>query len=136
MRTAVDPAERAKHMIASRRDAADQVLQLAEHLAERDRLLLEQLYRHGQPIAQVARLTRQRPRVLQRRVKHLLKRVASPQYRWVAGRLELLPPELRAVARRGVLQGQSLRETARTTGRTLHEVRVAMVELRAMARTT
>lgn len=130
---ASDPARRARQTVHDRRDAAERVLQLAGHLADADRLLLEQVFRHGVSLAEVARLSGQRPRVLQRRVRRLLLRLNDPLFRFVAGRCDLLPQEVQATARRTVLHGRSLRDTARATGRSLHQIRQHLIIIRALA---
>ncbi|MEX0652662.1 MAG: hypothetical protein WD534_03565 [Phycisphaeraceae bacterium] len=133
---AADPIVRTRHHLASRRDAADRVLERAVHLAPADRLLLEQVYRHGLSAAEVARLTRQPTRTLQRRVQRLLTHLADPLFAYVAARLELLPPETHPVAQYAILQGHSLRRTARLTGQSLHRVRQHLDTIRTLARHT
>ncbi|MFP4144835.1 MAG: hypothetical protein ACOCTI_03625 [Phycisphaeraceae bacterium] len=107
---------------------------MAEHFSERDRLLLEQVYRHGLSVAEVARLTGRPRRTLSRHVRQLLERVRDPLFRFVAGREELLPREVRSTARLVVLQGRSLREAGRATGLSLYRVRQHMQTVRELAR--
>ncbi|MFA9479654.1 helix-turn-helix domain-containing protein [Phycisphaerales bacterium AB-hyl4] len=120
--------------VLDRRDAAERLLQRAQYLAPHDRLLLEQIYRHGLSVADVARLLNDRPRTLQRRVKRLLTRLNDPLFRFVAGRLEMLPRDMQTTARLVVLEGKALRDTARSTGLTLHRVRQHLDAVRTLAR--
>ena len=119
---------------AHQRRLNERILQLAEHLRTPDRLLLEQVYRHGLSAADVARLTGQPPRRVQRRLARLLQRMRDPLFKFVVARSELLPPPARAAARRVILQGQSLRSTAQSTGQSLHEVRQHINTVRNLAR--
>ena len=115
------------------RDHAERVLALAEHLDERDRLLVEQVYRHGLPAAEVARLLGVRPRTMQRRLARLVERMIDPMYRFVAAHLDLIPEAARAPAKRHFLQGQSQRDVARRLGITLHQVRQHIDAVRTLA---
>ena len=105
------------------RDRVEQLLFWAAYLPEEDRLLLEQVYQHGQRISEVAKLMKVRPRALQRRVQRLVQRLADKRFRFVARHLDLLPRELRGVAKLRVLEGRSLRSTAARSGLSLHQVR-------------
>ena len=105
------------------RQRAERLLRLAESLPAGDRALLKQVFEHGQSAAEIARLAQQNPQTVRRRVRQLLRRVESPMYRFVAGHLDMLPRELQPTARRHILEGLSLRQTALATGQTLHRVR-------------
>ncbi|MEM6457883.1 MAG: hypothetical protein AAF710_00665 [Planctomycetota bacterium] len=106
-----------------RRDEAERVLALAEHLSRPDRLLVQRVLGDGMTVADFARLQRRSPRTLQSRLRGCIRRINSREYRYVVGHRDLLPRSLRAVARRLVLEGRGLRDTARLTGRSLHAVR-------------
>lgn len=123
-----------RQRLMNRRDLIEHLLALAEHLDERDRLLLEQIYKHGLSAAQVASLTGQPTRRLQRHVRRLLKRLDDPLFRFTVARLDLLPPDTRPVARAVFLHGLSLRETAHRTGLSLHRVRRHAETVRTIAR--
>lgn len=106
-----------------RRAWVERILDLARHLDEPDRLLIEQVYRHGRPIAELARLTGTNMRTLQRRVAHLILRMRRRDYQFVACQPELLPKHVRRVAQHVILEGKSLREAAEKTNLSLHQVR-------------
>ena len=117
----------------SRRSAAETVVQWAAYLPREERLLLEAVYGHGRAVAEVADLVGRHPRSLRRRTRTLVKRVRSPLFQFVATRREALPRDLQAMARLRVLEGRTLRDTARLTGSSLHRVRKGLreVEMRA-----
>jgi DNA-directed RNA polymerase specialized sigma24 family protein len=133
-----EPRDQAEAALARRRElrtgATERVLQLAQHLGESDRALIEQVYEHGQSLSKVAKATGVPASQLQRRLSRVLKRMRQPLFRFVAVRGDLLPREVSGTARRVVLQGMSLRETARRSGLTLHRVRKHMETVRAYYR--
>jgi DNA-directed RNA polymerase specialized sigma24 family protein len=114
-------ADRAR--VLRRREAVERVLDAAGHLADADRVLLDMLYRDGRPVSDVADLLGRPRHAVRRRVRRLLRRVHSRRFRFALRHAELLPPPVRAVARAHVLQGLTLRQTARRTGLPLHTVR-------------
>ena len=117
-----------------RRTNAARVLRLARKLPAPERLLIEQVYRHGLPVAEVARLTAKPTRSLQRRVANLIQRIRQPLYQFVASRGELLPREVRSTAKYSVLAGLSLRQTSIMTGLSLHRVRQHMNVIEILSR--
>ena len=131
---AVDWAQAGQQQaVRQRREAAERLLTLAEHLPTEDRLLIEQVYRHGLSVAQVAQLTSQPRRRLQRRIAQILRRMRDPLFRFVAGRGELLPRDVRPTARMVVLEGRSLRDVARRRDSSLHYIRQHMRTVRTLA---
>lgn len=124
-----------------RRDARERLLHLAEHLPERDRWLVEQVYARGVPISALARAAAgDRPerlahhrRRLARRLAGIVRRLRDPLFQLVATEPELLPRHTRAPARHVFLHGRSLRETAERTGLTLHHVRRRIQTVRELA---
>ncbi|MEM9418953.1 MAG: hypothetical protein AAGA25_07895 [Planctomycetota bacterium] len=120
--------------VGRRRDV-EYVLAMAAHFTHADRVLLEYLYRDGHSAVDYARLTRRSVRSVQRRVKALLQRIYSPEFRWLVVHGQTLPAPLRPVARRLILEGRALRETARLTGRSLHTVRQQRLELAVLLKT-
>ncbi|MFA9478528.1 helix-turn-helix domain-containing protein [Phycisphaerales bacterium AB-hyl4] len=119
--------------VLERRAAAEHVLAMAQHMGHRERVLLEQIYRHGLSITDVARLMNVRPRTLQREVRCLLNRIADPEFGFVVAGQELLPRDVRQVARLVILEGRALRDAAKRTGLTLHRVRCHLATIRAFA---
>jgi DNA-directed RNA polymerase specialized sigma24 family protein len=115
-----------------RRALAERVLGLAEHLTRAERTLIEQVYRDGQSFAEVGRRQRRPGDAVRQQVQRLVRRMLSDDFRFVVTAEALLPEDLRALARRRVLECRSLRDTARRTGRTLHDVRRADLRLRAL----
>jgi DNA-directed RNA polymerase specialized sigma24 family protein len=117
-----------------RQTAADRILALAPHLGPNDRALIEQVYRHGQSLAEVGRAAGVPAGRLQRRLARVLQRLRQPLFQFVVASGDMLPRETRATARLVVLEGQSLRRTAARTGLTLHQVRRHMHTVRAYHR--
>ncbi|MEM1027282.1 MAG: hypothetical protein AAGJ38_04300 [Planctomycetota bacterium] len=115
-----------------KRADADFVLAMAKHLSNRDRLLIEHLYREGRTAADFARLARRNVRTVQHRVKSILKRIYSPEFRYLLAHEDVLPRELRSTARRLFLEDQGLRGTARLTGLSLHAVRQHRIQIAAL----
>ena len=114
------------------RDEADRILALAVHLRRRERALVEHVYNHGRSIADLARVSGVPRRTLQHRQQRALRRLNSRTFRYVAVHLDTLPRPLQGIARCAVLEGRSLRDTARKTGRTLHDVRQSSIRLHAL----
>ena len=116
------------------RQRAETVLALAEHLPEDDRVLLRQVFELGLTVPQIARqMDRPRGRVY-RRVQRVLRRMATPLFRYVAGHQRILPAELRPVATFCVLAGLSVRHAAGRSRMTLHEIRCRLQALKMLAR--
>ncbi len=113
-----------------RRKRLEQLVNLAEHLEEQDRLLVEHIYKRGLPIGRLAKAAGRRPRALQRRVALLIKRMSSTEFQFLARRSRTLDDQTRRTACRIILQGQSYRHTADAMGLSLHEVRRCMARFR------
>ena len=128
---AADPADNTRRL--DRRDRIELLLDLAAHLPETDRLLVEQVFRHGLPAADVARLVGEPPRRVQRRLTRLVRRLRCPLYRYVTLHMELLPRPSHPVARLHILHGRSLRDTAAASDLTLHRVRQHLRTIRTLA---
>jgi hypothetical protein len=118
----------------SKRRQIEEVLALAEYLPQTDRILVEQLLGHGQPVAKLAKLYRMPPRQLQRRADMLIKRLSNKLFKFVAIQPKALPIEVRPIARQVVLHGISMRKTAQISGLSLHKVRQYMNTVQATAR--
>ncbi len=107
----------------SRADVAQRILLRAAHLPDRDRALLESLYRDGMSAKDLARLARIPPRALRLRVHRLVRRLSSPRFAFVLVHAPHWPPLRRRVAELHILEGRSIRSTAALLGITLHQVR-------------
>ena len=118
----------------SKRAQIDELRALAEHLPKDDRLLIEQVLDGHMPISHLARMYQQPPRYLQRRAQSILKRLSNKYFRFVALQINTLPHEVRSTARHVILNGQSMRKTAQTSGLTLHRIRNHMNTVHATAR--
>jgi DNA-directed RNA polymerase specialized sigma24 family protein len=140
MSTTAEPADRAAAALQRRRQlrgrATDRILARAKHLAPGDRALVEQVYDQGQQLTTLARLSGVPAHRLYRRLCRVLRRMRDPLFEFVATRGTLLPREVAATAERVVLQGQSLRQAARSTGQSLYRVRQHMQTVRAYHRLT
>ena len=115
-----------------KRQEVDFILEMSAHLARRDRVLIEQVYRHGQPVSDTARLARVNIRTMQKQLSGTVKRMYSREFQYILAHESVLPRRIRAVARRMVLEGCGLRETARLTGYSLHHVRQQHVQITAI----
>ena len=128
---AADPPQSSLAPRLDRRDEVEQILLLAEYLPQDDRELIEAVYLHGRSTAAIARLARISQRTVQRRVQRTLKRMKDRRFAFVALRGQQLPTDLRGVARRLILEGRTLRDTARTCRKTLHQIREMRIQLLA-----
>jgi len=117
--------------IAQRR-TTERVLAFAALLPADERGLVEAVYRDGRSTTDIARAVGACPRRYQRKLNGILRRMRDPRFRFVAEGAERLPPETRAVARRVVLQGMSQRQAATATGKSLHQVRMALQTVRTL----
>ena len=105
------------------RDYAERLLERAVHLEKTDRLLIEQVYRHGMSITDAACMSGEEPRKVQRRIAKLLKRMDSDKFVFVLGHWELLPQSIHKTVELVVLQGHSFRRAARLSRLSLYQVR-------------
>lgn len=116
------------------RGRIERLIDRAQYLATTDRALLEQVYGQGTSLTAVARLMGQTPRTLQRRFAKIIQRVNNKEFVFVARHQALLSQPQRQVARKVVLQGKTLRQTAVESGLSLHQVRRHLQEVHALAR--
>lgn len=119
---------------ATRRRHIEQTLDLASHLPRDERVLYEQVYLHGQPVAGLAALAKVRPRVLYDRLKRIRERMKTREFKVTSECLELLPANYRTVARYRFLHGLSVAKTARAAGLTPYQVRQREQAVRALLR--
>lgn len=117
----------------ARRNEVESLLGLADHLEERDRLLVQQIYQYGLSLAALARLTGRSQRAVRGRIRKLMARMRSPVFGYVVLQGESLPARTRQVAEEVVVRCRSLRSTAAYLGMSLHAVREQMAAVRALA---
>ncbi len=116
-----------------RRERVERLLDRAVHLEESDRLLIEQVYRHGVGIVDVARLSGQSPKNLRRRVDKLLKHINGPLFSFMLAHSDLLSEATRRTADLVVLKGCSLRRASEISNQSLHQTRQHMQIVQALA---
>lgn len=115
------------------RDDIERLLDRASHLPATDRVLVEQVYRHGVPVVDIARLSGQPPRKLRRRLARLLKRMNSPLFAFLIRHGDQLPQPLRRTGELIVLEGHSLRRAVSLSEQSLHRVREHLRTLQTLA---
>lgn len=116
-----------------RRREIEDLLELADHLDQRDRLLVQQVYQYGVSLAALAQLTGRSPKAVRGRIRKLMQRMRSPVFGYVVLQGEALPARTRQVAQEVVVRCRSLRATAAYLGLSLHAVREQMAAVRALA---
>lgn len=114
------------------RERLEQVLALAAHLGDDDRLLIEQVYEHGMSPTEVACLLGKRPRSVRARLEQILRHIRSAEFRFMVLRGQRLPRATREVGRVVVLERHSLRQAANLLGCSLHHVRQHMQVIQAL----
>lgn len=119
--------------LAARRSQVECLLDRACRLGDRDRLLVQQVLRHGISMADIARLADLKPQQVRRRLRTLLQRMRSPLFIFLDSHAQGLPRDTRLVAQRIVFGGQSLRAAAADLNLSLHQVRQHMRSLHTLA---
>lgn len=120
------PVDELSGLDARRRHTREMIQQLVEraaHLPEADAALIRAVYAEGRSVSSLAKMLGRDPRWLRRRVRGLVKRIASPEYIFVATRRAHWAKTRARVAALCILEGRSLREAASELGLTLHTVR-------------
>lgn len=116
---------------AFRERAEDQVA-LAEWLHPAERALIESVFDRGMTVSRLALMSGDDPRLLQRRLRRLLRRMNSREFREVIRRADAWPVTRRRVARACILQGQTLRRAAEQLRLSVHTVREQIAIIRAV----
>ncbi len=106
----------------------------ADLLEPVDRELIMSVMVLGQSVRTVARMTRISPSTLRRRVRRLLSRISSPEFIATARSLHMLNDTQSAVARYHILQGKTMRVTARIMGMPYYKVRKSLAEVVGIAK--
>ena len=109
-----------------RREYAEFLVEHAQFALPADRALIEAIHRDGLSAQEVAALTGAPARTVRRRARLLAERLLSPRFAFVLLRREQWPAGRRRVAAACVLQGRTMRATARHLRLSLHAVRKEM----------
>jgi len=112
----------------------EQLVRLAEALPRHERKLIEDRFADGLTYRDLARRHHTDPKRIRRRIDKLARRMTQPEFRFTLLHAGQLPPHLRKTAKLLFLQGRSMRDTAASTGHTLHRVRTDRNTLQALAR--
>jgi hypothetical protein len=116
-----------------RRSDTGELLEMARRLPEADRVLVERCLGLGLPATAVAASRGQNPRLVQRRVRKLVRSMKDPVFRFLCNHGKLLPKALRRTGESAVFEGKPLRQVGLATGQSLHRVRQQITTLRALA---
>ena len=114
------------------RDLAEIVADHAQWALPDDRAIIWAIYRDGLTAQQVAHLRSESPRVLRARVRRIVARLVSDQFRFVLRKRDGWPQLRRAVGGACVLQGRSMRDAAAFLRLSLHQVRREMGVIHAL----
>lgn len=116
-----------------RRELVEDILRHAADLPAADQVLLKLVFADARPVSQVCALRGgSTPRVLRRRVRHLVRRVLSARFRYVLVHRAGWPPTRRRVATRCVIEGRPIREAAQELGLSMYVVRRHKEAIEAM----
>jgi len=115
-----------------RRADLEQVLTLSAHLAPEERVLIDQIYREGLSIANVARLRGRPASTVRTQVQGLIRRIHSPAFWYVVSHGDLLPKPTRTVGQMVICQGMSQRAAAIRMRMSLHAVRKHVQTIQAL----
>lgn len=115
------------------RQFAEMVCERAEPLEREERELLRAVYRDGLSATRVAEIRNDHPRRVAKRVRRCVQRMLTPEFEFVFQRYRDWPPTRRRIAQVCILQGKSLRATARQLRVSLHVVIRHVHAIRAAA---
>lgn len=114
------------------RELSESIVDASRWCLPEDRALLQAMFRDGLSAADLAAMRRESPRILRARVKRLVDRVLSPRFAFVVARRDAWPPSTRRVATAAILQGRTLRDTAKHLQLSIHAVRRQMERIDAL----
>jgi hypothetical protein len=97
---------------AAIRGEIDRVLRLADHLDPADRALVRSIYDRGMSAGELARAIGRTPRAVNRRLERLVRRVSTPEYRFILRERRSWPATRRRVAELVFLRGGTQRAAA------------------------
>lgn len=127
-----DPSEASDLRRRRRAEIIERVLRRLDPLPDRDRLLVESIYRDGRSAVEVSRLMGAPTRTVRRRVRRIVARVLSDRFVFVLSQRDAWPVACRRVADACFIEGRSLREAAEDLRLSLHQVRRHWVGIEAM----
>lgn len=118
----------------SHRDIAELLVIRADLLTDTDRALITAVYRDNLATSDVAALLGHphTPRSIRRRLRALVNRILSPRFELVMNQSPEWPPLRRRIAQSYILEGRTLRDTAKHLRTTLHVVRTEMAVVEAL----
>jgi len=112
---------------------SERILALAAYLPDRDRALIEAVYREGLLPSAVAALRRCTPLSIRRRVARLIARTQRPEFILAATHAHLWTPLRARVVKLCILEGIALRIAADRLGTSIHTVRRELESVHALA---
>ena len=117
-----------------RTQRAARLCELAIELPTDERAILLSRYADGRSSTQIAAIAGCTRHHIERKLRVLTKRLARPEYVFLAPRLARLDPEQRAIARACIIQGLSIRSAAAQLNMSQHALRERRSVLLAMVR--
>lgn len=117
-----------------RTQRAARLCELAIELPTDERAILLARYADGRSSTQIAAIAGCNRHHIERKLRVLTKRLARPEYVFLAPRLAQLDPEQRAIARACIIDGLSIRAAAIRLNMSRHVLRARRAVLLALAR--
>ncbi|TVQ53441.1 MAG: hypothetical protein EA377_07970 [Phycisphaerales bacterium] len=118
-----EPTRELQQLLQERRGWAARLVEDARYLDPSDAALLRSVYDHGMSATQLARAVGAKPYALQRRLRRIVQRMTSPEFRYVLRHRRTWPDQRRKIVEAVFLRGEGQRPTAATCGVTVHRVR-------------
>ena len=114
-------------------ELARRVTQRASWLDHGERELALAYFDRGMSAASIGAMLGQSPRLVRKRLKHIVNRLVDPRTAYVVEHRNAWAPSRRAVAEELFLHGHSMREVAHRLGLSLHNVRKHRDAIEAMS---
>lgn len=116
------------------REVADYLLSVCHHLLPEDRALIRAVYDRGLRVSEVAALRGESPKTLRARLRRLIQRCFTDEFRFVATRRRHWRGLRKQVACACILEGRTYRDAARRLGVSVHVVRRHIDAIELLAR--
>ncbi len=113
-----------------RRSDVDQAIRRAVYLSAADRTIVVGMLAKGMSTEEIANLTRMSQSTIRRRIRKLTFHLISDLFSFVLAHRGAWNADKRRIAELRFLQRQTLRETARKSGVSMHHVRLIEREIR------